>query len=68
MTDEQRIVEERDMDRLLNGLTAMYNRLNAKTLLRHARRAGWMRGVAVVAAHIGGEAWMEFVEEVRVQP
>ncbi len=68
MTDEQRIVETRDMDRLLAGLTAMYNRLESKALLRHARRAGWMRGVAVVAAHIGGETWMEFVDEMREQP
>ncbi|SDB03660.1 hypothetical protein SAMN05660653_00166 [Desulfonatronum thiosulfatophilum] len=64
-TDEQRIVENRDMAALMSGLTAMYHRPDAKALLRHARRTSWKRGLAVISAHIGGDVWMEFVDEMR---
>ncbi len=68
MTTEQRIVARRDVAGLLEMLTAMYNRPDYKALLKQCRETGWLRGAAIVAASLGGDAWMEFVEDMRGRP
>ena len=68
MFDETRIIESRDVHALMEALTNWYLRPDAKEMLRMAREAGWMRGAAIIAAATGGDAWMEFVEDMRREP
>ena len=65
---ERRIVEKQDCEALMEALTAMYYGPDRKALLRGCLAAGWMRGAAIVAASLGGDAWMEFVEDMRGRP